>query len=388
MRLKDFDYSLPNELIAQEPTRPRDHSRLLVLDKKTGRIEHKHFFDISDYLKSGDVLVLNNSKVFPARLFGKKSLTGGRVEIFLLKKEDPALSTISSPRPSGTPLLIRRGGGGEGVTDGERSKEEVWQCLARNGKVGVEIIFEKGLRAEIVKKNDDETYDVKFNKSGKKFMSLIEKIGQMPLPPYIRQETKNKNFKKQENLPAGRQARDKFYQTVYADSKKMGSVAAPTAGLHFTPRLIKQLKKKGVQIEYITLHVGLGTFAPVKTDDITEHKMHAEWVEIDGKTMDRIKKAKKEKRRIIAVGTTSARALESVLPSSKKSFAGRVDIFIYPPYKFKIIDAMITNFHLPKSTLLMLISALAGKKNIDKAYQEAIKKKYRFFSFGDAMFIC
>lgn len=343
MKLKDFDYNLPNELIAQEPIRPRDYSRLLVLDKKTGQIEHKYFFDISGYLKSGDVLVLNNSKVFPARLFGKKSLTGGRVEIFLHKKID----------------------------------DNIWQCLVRNGKVDAEIVFEKGLRAEIIKKNEDETYNVKFNKSGGRFMHLVKKIGQIPLPPYIRQE---KNIKKQDS-------KDRLYQTIYADDKKTGSVAAPTAGLHFTPRLIKQLKKKGVQIEYITLHVGLGTFAPVKTDDIAKHKMHAEWVEIDSGTVDRIKKAKKEKRRIIAVGTTSTRSLESALPGNKKSFAGWVNIFIYPPYKFKIVDAMITNFHLPKSTLLMLVSALAGKKNIDRAYKEAIKKKYRFFSFGDAMFI-
>lgn len=336
MRLKDFDYHLPRELIAQKPAKPRDSSRLLVLDKKTGEIEHKYFSDILGYFKKGDVLVFNDSKVFPARLFGKK-MTGGKIEVFLLKKEN---------------------------------NDKVWQCLVRGGKVGLEVFFENGLKAVIVKKNENETYDVKFNKNGKKFMLLIEEIGQMPLPPYITLTT----------------SRASDYQTVYADDKKIGSVAAPTAGLHFTPGLIKKLEKRGVQIEYITLHVGLGTFAPVKIEDITKHKMHTEWVEVNKKTMDRIRKAKKEKRRIVAVGTTSARSLESIA-SNKKSFAGWVDIFIYPPYKFKIVDAMITNFHLPKSTLLMLISALAGKKNIDKAYKEAIKKKYRFFSFGDAMFI-
>lgn len=375
MKLKDFDYNLPNELIAQKPTRPRDHSRLLVLDKKTGRIEHKYFFNIPDYLKPGDVLVLNNSKVFPARLFGKKSLTGGRVEIFLLKKKGLSAPIVSSIPPARleSESVAGRQPLPPSQEEGAYGGGEVWQCLVRNGKVGAEIVFEKGLRAEIIKKNEDETYDVKFNKSGDRFMHLVKKIGQMPLPPYIASTAFSTS--------------GSSYQTVYADDKKTGSVAAPTAGLHFTPRLIKQLKKKGVQIEYITLHVGLGTFAPVKTDDIAKHKMHAEWVEIDSRTVDRIKKAKKEKRRIIAVGTTSTRSLESALPGNKKSFAGWVDIFIYPPYKFKIVDAMITNFHLPKSTLLMLVSALAGKKNIDRAYKEAIKKKYRFFSFGDAMFI-
>ncbi|MDD4333276.1 MAG: tRNA preQ1(34) S-adenosylmethionine ribosyltransferase-isomerase QueA [Patescibacteria group bacterium] len=377
MKLSEFDYNLPRELIAQQPMKPRDHSRLLLLDKKTGEIGHKHFFNILDYLRKGDVLVLNNSKVFPARLVGNKKITGGKVEVFLLK------------RISSSPLLIKER---EGVRLGE-----TWQCLVGGlrGKNCMEVEFAHGLAGKIFKNNNDGTWEVKFNKSGNNFMKIIEKIGQTPLPPYIKRQDSRKQIADSRN-----------YQTVYAD--KLGSVAAPTAGFHFTSQLLKKIKAKGVQIEYVTLHVGLGTFAPVKVDDITKHKMHAEYVEIKKEVAKNILEAKKERRRIIAVGTTSARTLEAMaekfsifnfkflnksqfanvkLLKKLKNFYEYVNIFIYPGYKFKIVDAMITNFHLPKSTLLMLVSAFATKKNINKAYQEAIKEKYRFYSYGDAMFI-
>ena len=355
MKLKQFDYNLPKNLIAQEPISPRDHSRLLLLSKNNGKIQHKHFYNIIDYLKSGDVLVLNNTKVMAARLIGKKTNTGGKVEVFLLNKHlTPALS------------LLRRG-----------SKGEVWQCLVggHKRKENLEVEFTKGLRAEILQNNLDGTWQVKFNKSGADFMKLVNKIGRVPLPPYIKREQKLTSDQKN-------------YQTIYADDKKIGSVAAPTAGFHFTKKLISELKKKGVQFEYVTLQVGLGTFAPVKVDDITKHKMHAEYIEIDKKTIANIIKAKSENRRIIAVGTTSVRTLESAFKKvSVKNQVFWTNIFIYPGYKFKIVDAMITNFHLPKSTLLMLVSAFVGREKILKAYEEAIKKKYRFFSYGDAMLI-
>lgn len=355
MRLEDFDYNLPKELIAQEPVKPRDHSRLLILDRKSPRtgqavkIEHKHFYDIVDYFKKGDVLVLNNSKVFSARLIGKKKETEGKIEVFLLQK--------------------LQGG--------------AWKCLigGRGAKEGLEVKFKKDLECRIIKNNNDGTWEVKFNKLYKILIEIIEEIGQVPLPPYIKRDSKPTKDKS-------------VYQTVYADEKKLGSAAAPTAGLHFTPSLIKKLKKKGVQFEYVTLHVGLGTFAPVKTENIKKHKMHAELVEIKKSVAQRILKAKIEGRRVIAVGTTSVRTLEGCLAKDINNPINKIgnrklaiNIFIYPGYKFKIVDAMITNFHLPKSTLLMLISAFAGKKNIDKAYKEAKSKKYRFFSYGDAMFI-
>ncbi|MDP2709520.1 MAG: tRNA preQ1(34) S-adenosylmethionine ribosyltransferase-isomerase QueA [bacterium] len=348
MRLQDFDYNLPKNLIAQQPLSPRDQSRLLVMARKTGVLKHKHFYDLADYLKAGDVLVLNNTKVMPARLIGKRAETGGKVEVFLLK----------------------------------RIKAGVWQCLAGgpSRKENLSVEFGAGLKAEILKNNQDGSWNVKFNKSGKAFMKIVEKIGRIPLPPYIKR---------------GRQIKSdqKNYQTVYADDKKIGSVAAPTAGFHFTPALLKKLKKKGVQIEYVTLQVGLGTFAPVKVDDIAKHKMHSEYVEIKASAVKIIKKAKQDGRRVIAVGTTSVRTLESVFKGLRvtsyeaRNYSCWTDIFIYPPYKFKVVDAMITNFHLPKSTLLMLISAFAGRNKIFKAYQGAIKKKYRFFSYGDAMLI-
>jgi S-adenosylmethionine:tRNA ribosyltransferase-isomerase len=354
MKLEDFDYNLPRELIAQEPVSPRDSSRLLVLDKKTGEIKHKNFFDIVDYLNPGDVLVMNNSKVFPARLLGKKADTGGKMEVFLHRHET--------------------------------GKE--WQCLlgGRGAKVGLLIDFPQGVNCEVVKNNEDGTWQVKFNLAKNELLKKCEKIGLMPLPPYIKRIENKESRIKNDNVN---------YQTVYSDKKKVGSVAAPTAGLHFTPALLKKIKAKGIKIEYVTLHVGLGTFAPVKVDNVKKHKMHAEWVEIKKSSLEKIIQAKKKGSRVITVGTTSTRSLEAAFENIKisdsvleiKPFRGWVDIFIYPGYNFKVVDALITNFHLPKSTLLMLVSALAGKKNIDKAYQEAVQNKYRFFSYGDAMFI-
>jgi len=384
MRLKDFDYNLPSELIAQAPINPRDHSRLLVLDKATGKIEHKHFFEIGEFLRAGDVLVLNNSKVFPARLIGEKAETGGKVEVFLLKKITPQL--LEGQQGETAPLIR-----GAGV--------DFWQCLlsGRGCKVGMKIKL-KNLEAVVEKNNQDGTWQVRFNISGEKFMKLIEKIGQVPLPPYIKRSSLSTS---QAELKLNDK---KTYQTVFADNKKTGSVAAPTAGLHFTDGLIKKLKKQEVQFEQVTLHVGLGTFASVKTEKITEHKMHSEWAEVDKNTLSRLIQAKKEGRRIITVGTTATRTLETVWQTIKThdtrytthDFTGWTDIFIYPGYQFMAIDGMITNFHVPKSTLLMLVSALAqnghknkriGLKNILKAYDEAIKNRYRFFSYGDAMLI-
>ena len=349
MRLKDFAYHLPKNLIAQNPIRPRDQSRLLILDKTSGKIRHRRFYEIVNYLKAGDVLVLNNAKVMPARLIGRRAETGGKMEVFLLRKQSPQ------------PPFIKGG-------------EEIWQCLigGKRRKENLKINFSNGLRAEIVKNNLDGTWLAKFNKKGEGFMKLVEKIGRTPLPPYVKRDSTLKLQNDKNN-----------YQTVYADENKSGSVAAPTAGFHFTKKLLNRLEKKGVQIEYVTLRVGLGTFAPVKVDDITKHKMPAEWVEVGKKTLANIIKAKGEGRKIIAVGTTSARALESL--ADKFSFW--TDIFIYPGHKFKMVDAMITNFHLPKSTLLMLVSAFAGRNKIFKAYRAAIRKKYRFYSFGDAMLI-
>ncbi len=354
MKLKQFDYFLPKNLIAQKPVSPRDRSRLLVLDKKTGKIEHKHFYNIIEYFKAGDVLILNNTKVMPARLIGRRINTGGKVEVFLLK----------------------------------RLESDVWQCLVggHKRKENLRLEFRNGLKAVIIKNNLDGTWQVKFNKSGANFMKLVEKIGLVPLPPYIKRGQKLKSDQMN-------------YQTVYADDAKLGSVAAPTAGFHFTPALLKKIKNKGVQIEYVTLQVGLGTFAPVKVNDITKHKMHSEWIEAGKKTLENILKAKQDGGRVIAVGTTSARTLESLFskipltPFVKgglkeiRDYSCWTNIFIYPGYKFKIVDAMITNFHLPKSTLLMLISAFVGRKKILEVYEQAIKKKYRFYSYGDAMLI-
>lgn len=358
MRLSEFDFNLPKNLIAQKPASPRDTCRLMVLNREKQSIRHDWFYNLGKYLKSGDVLVLNNSKVLPARLMGKKD-TGGKVEVLLLRQ-----ITASA-----------------------------WQCLIGfvpiRQQIGLKINFGKKLSGQIIKRVGDMAV-VRFNLSGVKLMEQILKIGQAPTPPYIKikdQKSKIKNW----------------YQTVYA--KKLGSVAAPTAGMHFTNKLLAKLKKMGVQIEYITLHVGLGTFQPVKVDDIKKHKMHAEYFELDKKTAERLNAAKRAGRRIVACGTTTVRVLEhcaKLFPerSAAKSKgglrqaqaiiiprSGETDIFIYPGYKFKFVDTLLTNFHVPKSTLIMLVAAFAGKKYIDKAYKIAIKKKYRFYSFGDAMLI-
>lgn len=346
MRLDLFDYKLPPELIAQKPVTPRDHSRLFVYDRQAEKIGHRHFFDLPEILAPGDVLVLNNTKVFPARLKGEKKISSGKVEVFLLRELD---------------------------------KKE-WQVLlrGRNMKAGLEIVFNKELSGRIVKNNQDGTWTFSFNLFGKDFWRELDKIGQAPLPPYI---------KRPSSLDE--------YQTIFA--KERGSVAAPTAGLHFTKNLIMSLEESGIEIKYVTLHVGLGTFAPVKTEEIERHKMHAEWAYLDRQTAQELNEARREKRRIIGVGTTSVRTLESfcddfgeLTPQAKW-----VDTFIYPGYTFKFIDSMITNFHLPKSTLLMLLAAFLaqnkkpqeGIKIFQRLYQEAIKEKYRFYSYGDAMFI-
>lgn len=359
--LSDYNYHLPHNLIAQQPITPRDHSRLLVLNKANGQINHDHFYNLPKYLKAGDILVINDTKVFPARLKGYKEDTGGRVEIFLLR-----------PLPN-----------------------KNWECLI-GGKVnrGQKIIFvsnpvasrqsvKNKLIAQIITQQAN-LGQVKFNQTGAKFWSVLNRFGQTPLPPYIKR--------------AKILALDKNrYQTIYADPKKNNSVAAPTAGLHFTSGLLQKLKLVGIEILKITLHVGLGTFQTIKTKDIREHKMHSEFYDISPAVWQKIKAAKKAGQRIIAVGTTSCRALESAVNSktavsdfgfnNRPKLKGQTNIFIYPGYQFKIIDGLITNFHLPQSSLLMLVSALTGKGSIDKAYKIAIAKKYRFFSYGDAMLI-
>jgi len=355
MKLTEFDYFLPEELIAQTAVEPRDSSRLLVLDKKNGAISHHHFFDILDYLQKGDILVANDSRVFPARLFGAKKDTGGKVEIFLNHEISPG----------------------------------VWEVIGKHLKVGATIIFEKSsLEAQILSKNE-EIYTVSFNLSGNEFFDSIEQFGAVPLPPYIKREK-------------GTTAEDKDrYQTVYANEK--GSAAAPTAGLHFTPELLRRIEAKGVKILHVTLHVGLGTFAQVKSENIEDHDIHSEFYFIKPEVVEQIVEAKQKGGRIIAVGTTSTRVLEHVFkdflfispapnselptPTTPTALAGWTKIFIYPGYKFRCIDGLITNFHLPKSSLLMLVSALAGTENIQKAYRVAIEQKYRFFSYGDAMLI-
>ncbi|HOZ36919.1 MAG TPA: tRNA preQ1(34) S-adenosylmethionine ribosyltransferase-isomerase QueA [bacterium] len=340
MKLKLFDYNLPKELIAQKQIKPRDYSRLLVISKKKKSLKHAHFFELEKYLESGDVLVFNNSKVFPARI----RFDRGRKEIFLLKDL----------------------GKGSWEVMGKKLRFKIYDLGFKNNN----------LKCEVLEKTGEGSYIVKFGLQGKKFFEWLEKHGETPLPPYI----KVKDTKKIRE----------DYQTVYA--KEKGSVAAPTAGLHFTKRLLARLKKKGVKMEFVTLHVGLGTFQPVKTEKIEDHKLHSEYVILDKKTADRLNQHKKEGRRIIAVGTTSCRVLEAVSELSKgkyKVVAGSrwVNIFIYPGYKFKFVDGLITNFHLPKSSLLMLVSALAGRKFIMDVYRKAVKKKYRFFSFGDGMLI-
>ena len=339
MKTSDFDYELPEELIAQTPLKDRSSSRLMVLDKVTGNIEHKKFSDITDYLKAGDVLVINDTKVIPARLMGTKIDTGAVIELLLLK---------------------------------DMGNDE-WECLSRPQKrlhVGTIIKFSDELSAEVTSLLDDGVTHVKLLYKGI-LMEILDRLGEMPLPPYIHEKLKEKDR----------------YNTVYA--KNIGSAAAPTAGLHFTKELLNALKEKGVIIANVTLHVGLGTFRPVEVDDINNHKMHSEFYQMSEETADILNKAKKESRRIIAVGTTSTRTLETIMGKygEFRNCSGNTDIFIYPGYEFKAIDGLITNFHLPKSTLVMLVSALAGKDHILNAYKEAVKEKYRFFSFGDAMFI-
>ena len=339
MKVTDFDYELPEELIAQTPMEKRDESRLMVLDRKEQTIEHKHFKDVIDYLEPGDVLVRNNTKVIPARLYGKKE-TGAKVEFLLLNNME----------------------------------KDIWECIVRPGNklhVGAKVIFGDGiLKAEVLDTMPGGTRKVKFHYEGI-FNEILDKIGLMPLPPYIHESLKEKDR----------------YQTVYA--KYEGSAAAPTAGLHFTPELLKKIEEKGIDIANVTLHVGIGTFRPVKEDTVEAHQMHSEHFYIKEEDCEKINKAKKSGHRVIAVGTTSCRVLESIADENGmvKTTESDTRIFIYPGYKFKCIDALITNFHLPQSTLVMLVSALAGKDYIMKAYKEAVEQKYRFFSFGDAMLI-
>ena len=340
MKTSDFYYDLPKELIAQTPAEPRDSSRLLVLDRQSGKTVHKHFFDIIDYLDEGDLLVCNDSRVLPARIYGIKEPTGARVEFLLLKQ-------ISGNR---------------------------WETLCKPGKKakeGARFSFGDGLLyATVTEVKDDGNRVVDFE-CDENFFSTLDKIGQMPLPPYITEELKDKER----------------YQTVY--SHELGSAAAPTAGLHFTTELMDKIKAKGVNIAYVTLHVGLGTFRPVKVDDVTKHKMHSEHYEVPEETAELIKKTKQNGKRVIAVGTTSCRTLESVAAEHGEVVPceGFTEIFIYPGFEFKVLDGLITNFHLPESTLIMLVSAFAGYDNIMNAYKTAVKERYRFFSFGDAMCI-
>ena len=340
MKTKDFYYDLPEELIAQDPLEKREMSKLMVLDKETGEIEHKVFKDVIDYLNPGDCLVINDTKVLSARLYGKRVSTGGMVEILLLKRVD----------------------------------KDIWECLVKPGKkakIGNKIEFGEGkLVGEIIDIIEEGNRLIKFSYDGI-FEEILDEIGTMPLPPYIHHKLKDKNR----------------YQTVYALNN--GSAAAPTAGLHFTKELLKKIEEKGIEIVRVTLHVGLGTFRPVKVDDVTKHHMHSEYYEVSEEAANKINSIKAAGGRIICVGTTSCRTIESASDDSGKVIPskGNTEIFIYPGYKFKVLDCLITNFHLPESTLLMLVSALATKDNIMKAYQEAIDNRYRFFSFGDAMLI-
>ncbi len=340
MKVEDFDYYLPEKLIAQTPLEKRDASRLMVLDKETGKIEHKHFYDIINYLEEGDTLVLNDTKVLPARLIGEKEETKAVIEILLLKN-------IAG---------------------------DDWECLvkpARRIKVGTVVTFGMGkLKAKCIKEEPEGIRHFTLIYNGI-LMEILEQLGTMPLPPYIHEKLKDQSR----------------YQTVYA--KEIGSAAAPTAGLHFTKKLLGQLKVKGINIAYITLHVGLGTFRPVSVDKVEEHEMHSEYYQMSKETAELLNKTKENNKRIVAVGTTSTRTLETIMTKYNefRECSGWTNIFIYPGYKFKAIDALITNFHLPKSTLVMLVSALAGRENILSAYKIAVQEEYRFFSFGDAMLI-
>lgn len=339
MRTEDFDYNLPEELIAQHPADKRDFSRLMVVDRKTGQREDKHFYDIIDYLNEGDLLVMNDTRVIPARLFGHRPEKEEKIEVFLL----------------------------------ENIEKDKWEVLVKPGKkmkIGTKCIFSDELSLEVIDIKEDGNRIVEFSYEGI-FQEILDKLGNMPLPPYIKEKLKDKER----------------YQTVY--SKNPGSVAAPTAGLHFTKDLLKRIEDKGVKLAFITLNVGLGTFRPVKVDDVKNHKMHSEYYQISKETADLINETKKNNKRIISTGTTTTRTLESVFKKNGqiKEDSGWTDIFIYPGFEFNVIDCQITNFHLPKSTLIMLVSALAKKEIILEAYKDAVEKKYRFFSFGDAMFL-
>ena len=340
MMVEEFDFDLPEELIAQTPLEKRDESRMLVLDKKTGEIEHKKFFDLVDLLNKGDVLVLNDTKVMPARLYGVKEETDAAIEVLMLKD----------------------------------TGNDTWECLckpAKRVKLDTVISFGDGLlKARCVDIKDEGIRLFKLEYEGILY-EILDKLGEMPLPPYIHEKLEDKDR----------------YQTVYA--KNVGSAAAPTAGLHFTKELLEALKEKGVEIEYVTLHVGLGTFRPVSVENINDHVMHSEFYQMSKDTADRLTKAKAEGRRIISVGTTSTRTLETIMSlyGEFRECSGWTNIFIYPGYEFKAIDALITNFHLPKSTLIMLVSAFSSKEIILNAYNEAVKNKYRFFSFGDSMYL-
>ena len=340
MNVKDYDYDLPEELIAQDPLEDRSSSRLMVLDRQTGDVEHRHFTDILEYLHPGDCLVINNTKVIPARLFGVKEDTQAKIEVLLLK----------------------------------RKENDIWETLVKPGKKakpGTKLVFGDGLlTAEVVDVVEEGNRLIQFHYDGI-FEEILDQLGQMPLPPYIKAELQDQER----------------YQTVY--SKVNGSAAAPTAGLHFTPELLEKVQAMGVKVGYVTLHVGLGTFRPVKEDEITDHTMHSEYCVIPQETADLINETKKNGGRVICVGTTSCRTIESQAAEdgTMRASAGWTDIFIYPGYKFKVLDALVTNFHLPESTLIMLVSALAGREHVLAAYQQAVEERYRFFSFGDAMFI-
>ncbi len=340
LKKSDFFFSLPQELIAQDPLADRSASRLLVLHKDSGKTEHRVFKDITKYLHTGDCLVLNNTRVIPARLIGKKEETGAAVELLLLKHQE----------------------------------KDIWETLVRPGKKcrqGAKLVFGEGLlRAEILKTVEEGNRLVRFSYDGI-FEEVLDKLGEMPLPPYITHKLSDKNR----------------YQTVYA--KYSGSAAAPTAGLHFTEELLKEIEAMGVETAYVTLHVGLGTFRPVKADNILEHHMHAEYYEVSEEAAEKINRVKAAGGRVVCVGTTSCRTVESAAGEDGKIRAGSgsTEIFIYPGYRFKVLDALITNFHLPESTLVMLVSALAGREAVLAAYEEAVREKYRFFSFGDAMYI-
>ena len=340
MKLTDFNYDLPEELIAQDPLEKRSDSRLMVVGREDGSITHKHFYDIIDYLNPGDCLVINDTKVIPARLMGVKEDTGASIEVLLLK----------------------------------RKEEKIWETLVKPGKkmkVGARVVFGDGLlTGEVVDIVEEGNRLIRFEYEGI-WEELLDQLGQMPLPPYITHQLKDKDR----------------YQTVYAEHE--GSAAAPTAGLHFTKELLQQIKDKGVDIAHVTLHVGLGTFRPVKVDNILDHHMHSEFYIVDQEAADKINAAKARGNQVISVGTTSTRTIESVADENgfMRAASGWTDIFIYPGYQFKVVDSLITNFHLPESTLLMLVSALSTRENMLHAYEVAVQERYRFFSFGDAMFI-